>query len=61
MLKVLDKEQVSNALTLEKSTNQGFADSYIAVTAKAHELSVATFNRRNFEMFDVPLYDLKDR
>lgn len=55
-LKVLDGEYVKQAINLAKTTKQGFADAYIAVTAKDQGLEVATFNRKHFSKFSVDLY-----
>jgi hypothetical protein len=38
-------ESVRDAIELTRETEQGFADSYIAVTARKLEIGVATFNK----------------
>jgi Predicted nucleic acid-binding protein, contains PIN domain len=57
-LKVLDKGYVKQAIHLAKTTKQGFADSYIAVTAQEQGFEVATFNQKHFSKMRVNLYSL---
>ncbi|MDL2264388.1 PIN domain-containing protein [Synergistaceae bacterium OttesenSCG-928-I11] len=54
-MKILDKEYVQRAIALAKATKQGFADSYIAVTAQDQNLEVATFNQKHFSKLGVEL------
>ena len=56
-VKVLDKEYVKKALSLGRKHNSGFADSYLAVTAKTHAFEVAAFNEKHFAKLDVVLYE----
>ena len=57
-VKVLDKEYVKTALSLGRRYNNGFADSYLAVTAKKHSFEVATFDEGHFKKLDVVLYEI---
>lgn len=57
-LKVIDKEYVKRAIALAKKTKQGFADSYIAVTAQDRGCEVATFNDKHFAKLGADLYSL---
>ena len=57
-VKVMDKEYVKTALSLGRRHNNGFADSYLAVTAKKHGLEVATFDEGHFKKLDVVMYEL---
>ena len=60
-LKVLDKELVSAAISLGLETNESFADSYIAASARRiHADNVATFNKKHFAKFGLELYPLED-
>ena len=58
-VKVLDKEYVKTALSLGRIHNNGFADSYLAVTAKKHSFEVATFDESHFRKLDVVLHDIE--
>ena len=57
-LRVLDEESVRGAIELARATQQGFADSYIAITAKKLEIGVATFNKKHFSKLGAELYPL---
>ena len=57
-LRVLDEESVRSAIELARATQQGFADSYIAITAKKLEIGVATFNKKHFSKLGAELYPL---
>ena len=57
-LRVLDEETVKDAIKLARTTKQGFADSYIAITAQKLEIGVATFNKQHFSKLEVELYPL---
>jgi len=57
-VKTLDKEHVKTALSLGRRHNNGFADSYLAATAKNHGFEVATFNEEHFKKLDVVLYEI---
>jgi len=59
-LRVLDEEIVRNAIELARITKQGFADSYIAVTAQRLKIGVATFNKQHFSKLGVELHPMKD-
>jgi predicted nucleic acid-binding protein len=59
-LRVLDKEQVINAIALARDTGGSFADSYIAASARIEKTdSIATFNKKHFEKFGAKLYPLE--
>ena len=58
-VKALDKEYVKTALSLGRIHNNGFADSYLAVTAKKHGLEIATFDEGHFAKLDVVLHEIK--
>jgi len=58
-LRILDGETVRDAITLARETKQGFADSYIAITAQKLEIGVATFNKKHFSKFGAELYPLE--
>ena len=59
-LRVLDKEQVIGAITLSRKTNETFADSYIAVSAKRAETdNVVTFNKKHFAKLGVELFPIE--
>ena len=61
-LRVLDKDQVISALDVARTTNNSFADSYIAVSAHRVEAdNIATFNRKHFAKLGIELYPLKDK
>jgi predicted nucleic-acid-binding protein len=55
-LRVIDAEIVSGAIALARATQQGFADSYIAVAAQKLETGVITFNEKHFAELGVQLY-----
>lgn len=55
---VTDSAVALDALGLAAETEQGFADAYIAVTARLHSAEVATFNNRHFSKLGVPLYKI---
>jgi len=55
-LRVLDEESVRGAIELARATKQGFADSYIAITAQKMEIGVATFNKKHFSKLGAKLY-----
>jgi len=58
-LRILDEEVVKDAIELAKATKQGFADSYIAVSARRAEAdNVATFNNKHFSKLGTELYPL---
>ena len=59
-LRVLDVETVKDAIELARKTNQGFADSYIAITARKLEIGVATFNVKHFSKLGTDLYQFDD-
>jgi len=59
-VKVLDKEHVKKALSIGRRHNNGFADSYLAVTAKTHSLAVATFDEKHFAKLDVALHEIDE-
>jgi len=58
-VKVPDKELVKTALSLGRKHNNGFADSYLAATARNHNLEVATFDEEHFKKLDVVLYEIE--
>ena len=60
-LRILDREYVERAISLAQDTKQGFADAYIVVTAKSHDLEVATFNQKHFAKLGATLYQLNSR
>jgi predicted nucleic acid-binding protein len=55
-VKVIDKEYVKTALSLGRSHNNGFADSYLAAIAKDNRFEVATFDENHFKKLDVVLF-----
>ena len=59
-LRVLDEEIVRDAIELARATQQGFADSYIAIAARKLEIGVATFNSKHFTKLGTELYPMKD-
>jgi predicted nucleic-acid-binding protein len=58
-MRVIDEETVRDAITLARSTKQGFADSYIEITAQKLEIGVATFNEKHFSKLGVKMYPLE--
>jgi len=58
-IKVMDKEHVKMALSLGRRHNNGFADSYLAATAKNHGFEVATFDEEHFKKLNVVLHEIK--
>jgi predicted nucleic acid-binding protein len=58
-LRVLDEEIVKGAIELARATKQGFADSYIAITARRLGIGVATFNKKHFANLSTELYPLE--
>ena len=58
-VKIFDKDYVKMALSLGRKHNNGFPDSYLAVTAKDHNLEVATFDENHFKKLDVALHEMK--
>jgi predicted nucleic acid-binding protein len=58
-LYVLDEEIVRDAIELGRSTKQGFADSYIAITTQRLKIGVATFNKKHFTKFGMELYPIE--
>ena len=59
-LRVLDEETVKDAIELARASKQGFADSYIAVTALKLKIAVATFNEKHFSKLGTELYPMED-
>ena len=59
-LRVLDEEIVRDAIGLARSTKQGFADSYIAITARNLKIGVVTFNTKHFSRLGTELYPMED-
>ena len=57
-LRVIDEEIVIGAIELARSAKQGFADSYIAVTAQKLKIGVATFNKKHFSKLGTELYPI---
>ena len=57
-LRVLDEDIVRDAIGLARASKQGFADSYIAVTARRLKIGVATFNKQHFSRLGTELYPL---
>jgi predicted nucleic acid-binding protein len=55
-LRVLDEKIVRDSIDLARLTKQGFADSYIAITARRLEIGVATFNSKHFSKLGAELY-----
>ena len=55
---VLDEKTVRDAIDLARATKQGFADSYITVTARNLEIGVATFNKEHFSKLGAELYPI---
>ena len=55
-LRVLDEGTVRDAIELARATQQGFADSYIAITAQRLETGIATFNKKHFAKLRAKLY-----
>ena len=60
-LRILDEEVVKDAIELAKATKQGFADSYIAVTARKLEIGVVTFNEKHFAGLGAELYPFTNK
>ena len=58
-VKIFDKDYVKTALSLGRKHNNGFADSYLAVTARDYNLEVATFDENHFKKLDVALHEMK--
>jgi len=58
-VKVPDKEHVKTALYLGRRHNNGFADSYLAATAKNHGFEIATFDEEHFKKLDVALHEIE--
>jgi predicted nucleic acid-binding protein len=59
-LKVLDAERAAAAISLARTKNCSYADSYIAVTADANNTGVATFNTARFTTLEADLYPFAD-
>ena len=60
-LRVLDKEYVIAAIDTARSTNNAFADCYIAISAKNTKTdNVATFNRKHFSKLGVEFYPFEN-
>ena len=59
-LRVFDEETVKGAIELARASNQGFADSYIAITALKLKIGVATFNEKRFSKLGTELYPMED-
>ena len=55
-LKLIDEDLVVEAILLAKESGQGFADAYIAATAKRRSSKVATFNIKHFTKLGINLY-----
>jgi predicted nucleic acid-binding protein len=47
-LRVIDGDRVKDAIELARRSQQGYADSYIAITAQRLDAGVMTFNRKYF-------------
>jgi predicted nucleic-acid-binding protein len=56
---VSDSDCVKQAISLARESKQSYADAYIAVRAKNEQTGVATFNKKHFIKFNVPLYPLE--
>ncbi|MCL1876332.1 MAG: PIN domain-containing protein [Synergistaceae bacterium] len=57
-VKALDKYYAKTAISLGRVNNNGFADSYLAATAKDHGFEVATFNENHFKKLDEVLHEI---
>ena len=55
-VKALDKEYAKTALSLGRAHNNGYADSYLAATAKDYGFEIATFDESHFKKLDVVLF-----
>ena len=58
-VKVLNKEYIKTALSLGRRHNNGFADSYLAATAKNHGFIVATFDEEHFIKLNAVLHEIE--
>jgi predicted nucleic acid-binding protein len=59
-LKVLDAERSAEAISMARTKNCSYADSYIAATADANNADVATFNTTHFAALGAELYPFAD-
>jgi predicted nucleic acid-binding protein len=59
-LKVLDAGPAAAAISLARTKNCSYADSYIAAAANANNAGVATFNTAHFTALGVELYPFAD-
>jgi predicted nucleic acid-binding protein len=57
---VLDEEILRGATEIARVTKQGFADSYIAITAQKLRIDVATFNIKHFTKLEIGLYPFEN-
>jgi predicted nucleic-acid-binding protein len=57
-LQVIDGDVVRDAIELARATGEGFADSYIAITAQRLEAGIITFNEKHFSKLGASLYPL---
>ena len=57
-VKTLDKEHVKTALSIGRRHNNGFADSYLAVTAMKHDFEVTTFDEGHFKKLNVVMHEI---
>lgn len=58
-LKVLDRQLAISAIELARESKQGFADAYIAATAKGRAVPVATFNEKHFAKLGTQIFSMK--
>lgn len=59
-LKVLDRQLVASAIELARESNQGFADAYIAATARGRDAQVATFNEKHFAKLGAQVFKMRE-
>jgi predicted nucleic acid-binding protein len=59
-LKVLDAGLAATAISLARTKNCSYADSYIAAAANANNAGVATFNTAHFTALEAELYPFAD-
>ncbi|MCL1876323.1 MAG: PIN domain-containing protein [Synergistaceae bacterium] len=55
---MLDKEYAKSAISLGRIYSNGFADSYLAATAKDHSFDVVSFDESHFKKLDVVLCEI---
>jgi predicted nucleic acid-binding protein len=57
---VSDADLIAKAVTVARNNSVGFADGYIAATAKEKDIGIATFNTVHFKKTNITMFRFSD-